>query len=130
MTVGDKALPQLSTDKKGSGSLVDTTADVYGDLDKTQNHIHYPNRKWANIRWARAAGLRPPRPRTGLRLLRTGRPLRRTGCQLLLPTSRPLPTGRLLPPAGRTPPPASRAAPARIPLPGRVNAPVSLHGLH
>ncbi|PIL29808.1 hypothetical protein GSI_08014 [Ganoderma sinense ZZ0214-1] len=40
----------LSTDKKGNGSLVDTTADVYGDLDQTQNHINYPNSKWTNIR--------------------------------------------------------------------------------
>ena len=43
-------LPQLSTDKKGSGSLVDTTVGVYGTLDQSQNHIHYPNSKFDNIR--------------------------------------------------------------------------------
>ena len=42
--------PQLSTDKKGSGSLVDTTVGVYGTLDQSQNHIHYPNSKFDNIR--------------------------------------------------------------------------------
>ncbi|KAM5544518.1 hypothetical protein V8D89_001416 [Ganoderma adspersum] len=40
----------LSTDKKGDDSLVDATADVYGDLDQTQNHISYPSSKWTNIR--------------------------------------------------------------------------------
>ncbi|KAK7691604.1 hypothetical protein QCA50_005003 [Cerrena zonata] len=40
----------LSTDKKGSDSLVGTTAGVYGALDQTQNHIHFPNSKWDNIR--------------------------------------------------------------------------------
>ncbi|KAM5536903.1 hypothetical protein V8D89_009450 [Ganoderma adspersum] len=40
----------LSTDKKGSGSLVDTTVGVYGTLDQSQNHIHYPNSKFDNIR--------------------------------------------------------------------------------
>ncbi|CAL1711226.1 unnamed protein product [Somion occarium] len=40
----------LSTDKKGSDSLVGTTAGVYGSLDQTQNHIHFPNSKWDNIR--------------------------------------------------------------------------------
>ena len=32
---------QLSTDKKGSDSLVGTTSGVYGGLDQTQNHIQY-----------------------------------------------------------------------------------------
>ena len=46
----DETPSQLSTDKKGDDSLVDTTADVYGDLDQTQNHISYPSSKWTNIR--------------------------------------------------------------------------------
>ncbi|KAI0366010.1 hypothetical protein BV20DRAFT_1056022 [Pilatotrama ljubarskyi] len=41
---------ELSTDKKGSDSLVATTANVYGNLDQTQNHINFPNSKWDNIR--------------------------------------------------------------------------------
>ncbi|KAI0360781.1 hypothetical protein OH77DRAFT_1517210 [Trametes cingulata] len=32
---------ELSTDKTGSDSLVATTANVYGTLDQTQNHIKY-----------------------------------------------------------------------------------------
>ncbi|KAI0330677.1 hypothetical protein GY45DRAFT_730642 [Cubamyces sp. BRFM 1775] len=40
----------LSTDKTGSDSLVSTTAQVYGTLDQTQNHINFPNSKWDNIR--------------------------------------------------------------------------------
>jgi len=40
----------LSTDKTGSDSLVQTAANVYGTLDQTQNHIHFPNSKWDNIR--------------------------------------------------------------------------------
>ncbi|KAH8103287.1 glycoside hydrolase family 18 protein [Cristinia sonorae] len=40
----------LSTDKTGSSSLVQTAASVYGTLDQTQNHIHFPNSKWDNIR--------------------------------------------------------------------------------
>ncbi|OJT13446.1 Endochitinase B1 [Trametes pubescens] len=32
---------ELSTDKTGSDSLVATTANVYGSLDQTQNHIKY-----------------------------------------------------------------------------------------
>ncbi|KAI0659086.1 glycoside hydrolase superfamily [Cubamyces menziesii] len=40
----------LSTDKTGSDSLVSTTAQVYGNLDQTQNHINFPNSKWDNIR--------------------------------------------------------------------------------
>ncbi|KAI0261223.1 glycoside hydrolase superfamily [Gloeopeniophorella convolvens] len=46
----------LSTDQLGSGSLVGTTAGVYGSLDQTQNHIHYPNSKWDNIRSNMAQG--------------------------------------------------------------------------
>ncbi len=42
--------PQLSTDKTGDDSLVGTTANVYGDLDQTQNHINYPDSKWDNIK--------------------------------------------------------------------------------
>ncbi|KAI0777587.1 glycosyl hydrolases family 18-domain-containing protein [Trametes elegans] len=41
---------ELSTDKKGSDSLVSTTAEVYGSLDQTENHINFPNSKWDNIR--------------------------------------------------------------------------------
>ncbi|KAI0635062.1 glycosyl hydrolases family 18-domain-containing protein [Trametes polyzona] len=43
-------LSRLSTDKKGTDSLVSTTAEVYGNLDQTQNHINFPNSKWDNIR--------------------------------------------------------------------------------
>ena len=42
--------PQLSTDKTGDDSLVGTTANVYGSLDQTQNHISYPDSKWDNIK--------------------------------------------------------------------------------
>ncbi|KAI0816865.1 glycoside hydrolase superfamily [Trametes gibbosa] len=41
---------ELSTDKKGSDSLVATTAGIYGNLDQTQNHINFPNSKWDNVR--------------------------------------------------------------------------------
>ncbi|KAL1941620.1 hypothetical protein VTO73DRAFT_7059 [Trametes versicolor] len=41
---------ELSTDKTGSDSLVTTTANVYGSLDQTQNHINFPNSKWDNLR--------------------------------------------------------------------------------
>ncbi|KAI1798302.1 glycoside hydrolase superfamily [Ganoderma leucocontextum] len=40
----------LSTDKTGDDSLIDTTAGVFGGLDQTPNHIHYPNSKWDNIK--------------------------------------------------------------------------------
>ncbi|KAM5531156.1 hypothetical protein V8D89_015177 [Ganoderma adspersum] len=40
----------LSTDKTGDDSLVETTANVYGSLDQTQNHISYPDSKWDNIK--------------------------------------------------------------------------------
>ncbi|KAF9223205.1 glycoside hydrolase family 18 and carbohydrate-binding module family 5 protein [Gyrodon lividus] len=40
----------LSTDKSGSDSLVQTAANTLGYLDQTQNHIHYPDSKWDNIR--------------------------------------------------------------------------------
>ncbi|KAI5117053.1 hypothetical protein M0805_005292 [Coniferiporia weirii] len=41
----------LSTDKTGtSDSLVTTTANVFGTLDQTKNHINYPDSKWDNIR--------------------------------------------------------------------------------
>ncbi|KAI0646214.1 glycosyl hydrolases family 18-domain-containing protein [Trametes meyenii] len=41
--LGGSMFWELSTDKKGSDSLVATTADVYGDLDQTQNHIRLDN---------------------------------------------------------------------------------------
>ncbi|KAI0036407.1 glycoside hydrolase superfamily [Vararia minispora EC-137] len=41
---------ELSTDRSDSLSLVTTSANVYGALDTTQNHINYPNSKWDNIR--------------------------------------------------------------------------------
>ncbi|ESK85470.1 glycoside hydrolase family 18 protein [Moniliophthora roreri MCA 2997] len=41
---------ELSTDKKGSDSLVLTAASVLGSLDTTQNHINFPSSKWDNIR--------------------------------------------------------------------------------
>ncbi|KAK0185757.1 glycoside hydrolase family 18 protein [Armillaria mellea] len=41
---------ELSTDKVGSESLVGAAAGVLGTLDKTKNHINYPNSKWDNIR--------------------------------------------------------------------------------
>ncbi|PIL35013.1 hypothetical protein GSI_02800 [Ganoderma sinense ZZ0214-1] len=40
----------LSTDRKGSGSLVDATAGMYGSLDQSQNNINYPSSKFDNIR--------------------------------------------------------------------------------
>lgn len=40
----------LSTDKTGSDSLVQTAANVYGGLDTTPNHINYPDSEWDNIR--------------------------------------------------------------------------------
>ncbi|OCH89471.1 hypothetical protein OBBRIDRAFT_664377 [Obba rivulosa] len=39
----------LSTDKVGADSLVGTTAEVYGNLDSTLNHIDYPDSEWTNI---------------------------------------------------------------------------------
>ena len=41
---------QLSQDKRDSNSLVDTTKGVFGSLDQTQNHLSYPNSKFANVR--------------------------------------------------------------------------------
>ncbi|KAH0579107.1 hypothetical protein H2248_003260 [Termitomyces sp. 'cryptogamus'] len=41
---------ELSTDRVGDLSLVGTSAGVFGSLDTTQNHISYPNSKWANLR--------------------------------------------------------------------------------
>jgi chitinase len=41
---------ELSTDKKGDESLVGITAQAFGGLDKTQNHINFPNSKWDNVR--------------------------------------------------------------------------------
>ncbi|TFK47348.1 hypothetical protein OE88DRAFT_1714540 [Heliocybe sulcata] len=40
----------LSTDKVGSESLVQTSANVYGQLDQTLNHISYPDSTWDNIK--------------------------------------------------------------------------------
>ncbi|KAF8201052.1 glycoside hydrolase superfamily [Mycena galopus ATCC 62051] len=40
----------LSTDKVGAQSLVGVSAGVFGALDTTQNHIHYPDSEWDNIR--------------------------------------------------------------------------------
>ncbi|OSD07914.1 carbohydrate-binding module family 5 protein [Trametes coccinea BRFM310] len=48
--LGGSMFWDLSTDKNNSDSLVSTTAQVYGDLDQTLNHINYPNSKWDNIR--------------------------------------------------------------------------------
>ena len=41
---------QLSQDKRDSNSLVDTTKGVFGSFDQTQNHVNYPNSKFANVR--------------------------------------------------------------------------------
>lgn len=42
---------ELSTDKTGTAdSIVSTTANVFGQLDQTQNHLNFPNSKWDNIR--------------------------------------------------------------------------------
>ncbi|CAK5284403.1 unnamed protein product [Mycena citricolor] len=41
---------ELSTDKVGSESLVGISANVFGHLDETQNHIRYPSSSWDNIR--------------------------------------------------------------------------------
>ncbi|GJE98248.1 glycoside hydrolase family 18 protein [Phanerochaete sordida] len=47
----------LSTDKTNTpDSLVTTTADVFGALDQTQNHLNYPNSKWDNIRSKMGSG--------------------------------------------------------------------------
>ncbi|EJD07907.1 glycoside hydrolase family 18 and carbohydrate-binding module family 5 protein [Fomitiporia mediterranea MF3/22] len=49
--LGGQMFWDLSTDKTGTpDSLVSTTANVFGALDQTQNHIHYPDSKWDNIR--------------------------------------------------------------------------------
>ncbi|KAI0090629.1 glycoside hydrolase superfamily [Irpex rosettiformis] len=48
--LGGNMFWDLSTDKTGSDSLVSTTANVFGALDQTQNHLDYPNSKWDNIR--------------------------------------------------------------------------------
>ncbi|KAG9311364.1 glycoside hydrolase family 18 and carbohydrate-binding module family 5 protein [Chiua virens] len=41
---------ELSSDKSGSDSLVNTAGATFGQLDQTQNHINYPDSKWDNIR--------------------------------------------------------------------------------
>ncbi|KAF8551632.1 glycoside hydrolase family 18 protein [Imleria badia] len=41
---------ELSTDKTGPDSLVQTAGVTLGQLDQTPNHIRYPNSKWDNIR--------------------------------------------------------------------------------
>ncbi|KAI0338406.1 hypothetical protein BDW22DRAFT_711587 [Trametopsis cervina] len=48
--LGGNMFWDLSTDKKGSDSLVSTTAGVFGQIDQTLNHINFPNSKWDNIR--------------------------------------------------------------------------------
>ena len=53
---------QLSTDKTGDDSLVETTANVYGGLDQTQNHISYPDSKWDNIKNNMGQGGTTPNP--------------------------------------------------------------------
>ncbi|KAI0821069.1 glycoside hydrolase family 18 protein [Irpex lacteus] len=49
-SIGGNMHWHLAMDKKGSDSLVSTTAGVFGTVDQTQNHISYPNSKWDNIR--------------------------------------------------------------------------------
>ncbi|XP_006456110.1 hypothetical protein AGABI2DRAFT_188164 [Agaricus bisporus var. bisporus H97] len=48
--LGGSMFWELSTDKVGSGSLIQVSANTLGSLDQTQNHINYPNSKWDNIR--------------------------------------------------------------------------------
>lgn len=49
--LGGNMFWDLSTDKTNTpDSLVSTTANVFGVLDQTQNHLNYPNSKWDNIR--------------------------------------------------------------------------------
>lgn len=49
--LGGQMFWDLSTDKTNStDSLVTTTANVFGSLDQTQNHINFPDSKWDNIR--------------------------------------------------------------------------------
>ncbi|KAF9524949.1 glycoside hydrolase superfamily [Crepidotus variabilis] len=47
---------ELSTDKVGSQSLIQASANGLGTLDQTQNHISFPNSKWDNIRNNMAGG--------------------------------------------------------------------------
>ncbi|KAF9532699.1 glycosyl hydrolases family 18-domain-containing protein [Crepidotus variabilis] len=51
---------ELSTDKTGSDSLVQTSANSLGALDSTQNHINFPNSKWDNIRNNMGGTVPPP----------------------------------------------------------------------
>ncbi|KAG6372994.1 glycoside hydrolase family 18 and carbohydrate-binding module family 5 protein [Boletus reticuloceps] len=55
---------ELSTDKTGSDSLVQTAGVTLGQLDQTPNHIHYPNSKWDNIRNNMAGSTTAPSPTT------------------------------------------------------------------
>ncbi|TRM68691.1 glycoside hydrolase family 18 protein [Schizophyllum amplum] len=53
--VADKGLAgtmywDLSTDKKGKDAIVASAAGASGALDKSDNHINYPNSKWDNVR--------------------------------------------------------------------------------
>ncbi|KAJ3564511.1 hypothetical protein NP233_g8251 [Leucocoprinus birnbaumii] len=48
--LGGSMFWELSTDKVGSASLVGVSANTLGSLDQTQNHIHYPNSKFDNIK--------------------------------------------------------------------------------
>ncbi|KIJ60771.1 carbohydrate-binding module family 5 protein [Hydnomerulius pinastri MD-312] len=52
----------LSSDKAGSDSLVRTAANVLGDMDRTLNHIWYPDSKWDNIRNNMGGSISPPPP--------------------------------------------------------------------
>ncbi|KAF8154682.1 glycoside hydrolase family 18 protein [Crassisporium funariophilum] len=54
---------ELSTDKTGSESLVNTVTGVLGALDQTQNHISFPSSKWDNIR-SNMGGTTPTPPTT------------------------------------------------------------------
>ncbi|KAL4248233.1 glycosyl hydrolase 18 family protein [Abortiporus biennis] len=63
--LGGSMFWDLSTDKKGSDSLVSTTAGVYETLDQTQNHINFPNSKWDNIRNNMGSSTPPSSTTTG-----------------------------------------------------------------
>ncbi|KAH6904293.1 glycosyl hydrolases family 18-domain-containing protein [Coprinopsis sp. MPI-PUGE-AT-0042] len=55
---------EMSTDKRGSDSLIAAAASQYpGGLDKTQNHISYPNSKFDNLR-KNMGGSTPGNPTT------------------------------------------------------------------
>jgi hypothetical protein len=61
--LGGSMFWELSTDKKGSDSLVGVSRSVFGTLDQSANHISFPDSKFDNLR-KNFGGVNPPQSTT------------------------------------------------------------------